>query len=808
MRLDRLVIHNFRRFRHVDVEFADGVTALVGRNGAGKSTFLEAIGWCLFGHEAARTGKDLLKRRGAAPSDDVRVQLAFRLGPHHYEVRRELVGKSESHVAEVQVDGKVVVPAGPSSHKEATGYVTRLFHMDREAFFTSLVARQRELAALTDAPAAARKRILIGLLRLDALDDAIALARVRKRTARDELNGLRLAMRDVAPMRVALAQARANVEAGARRIQEAEARIVALVEEVETAREQREAGRKLAEEHRMAQTHVGVARERVVHAGAERERRGQELARVREAAVQAALLAPRLAGLDAARARCESFTSLRVRHEELTRVRAEIRKTEAESATAAAEMERAEGALASRGTVTSLSERVARERPRLENLLHDAQKATAELAARVQETARALHDVEQKEARIRAMGAESPCPTCTRPLREHHGGILHGLRDEMDRHRAFLADATPRLDALRRQEAEARKSVQALAEREAELRKKLAHLAREEALLTAARTRVAEGAGRRARLHEQETALSAEAYDAAADEAARKEVRELEALRERHARFMAEAAREPEVARLLEEATAAEAAARAAHAEAERRVLALGFDPVAHEVREKAAQAAEAKLTEARLARERLVGERARLADEERRLAAEVAAQEELAAKGKALEARILLLEQLAGDRDHGLLPEFKDHLIGRIRPVLSTHAGRLFRDLTEGRYADLEVGEDYSLLVHDEGKAYALERFSGGEGDLANLCLRLAVSQVVAERAGTEGFGFLALDEVFGSQDDVRKGNILRGLQGLSARFRQILLITHITDVKESAEHVLRVEALDDGTSRVTAEG
>ena len=55
----------------------------------------------------------------------------------------------------------------------------------------------------------------------------------------------------------------------------------------------------------------------------------------------------------------------------------------------------------------------------------------------------------------------------------------------------------------------------------------------------------------------------------------------------------------------------------------------------------------------------------------------------------------------------------------------------------------NLEVGEDYALLVHDEGKAFTLERFSGGEGDLANLCLRLAVSQVVAERAGTDGFGF-----------------------------------------------------------------
>jgi exonuclease SbcC len=233
-----------------------------------------------------------------------------------------------------------------------------------------------------------------------------------------------------------------------------------------------------------------------------------------------------------------------------------------------------------------------------------------------------------------------------------------------------------------------------------------------------------------------------------------------------------------------------------------------GCDAHAHDALEKAAEAVEARLAEGRLARERLIGDHARSIELERAAAREIGDQEELARRGAAMEADVALLERLAGDRDLGLLPEFKDHLISRIRPILSLHAGRLFRELTEGRYQDLEISEDYGLRVHEDGQAFALERFSGGEGDLANLCLRLAVGQVVAERAGSEGFGFLALDEIFGSQDEVRKGNILRALKGLSGRFRQILLITHIGDVKEAAEHVLRVEALDDGTSRIVVEG
>ena len=58
MIIESLRIENFRRFKLVDLEIPDGVTALVGRNGAGKSTLLEAIGWCLYGNEAARTEKD------------------------------------------------------------------------------------------------------------------------------------------------------------------------------------------------------------------------------------------------------------------------------------------------------------------------------------------------------------------------------------------------------------------------------------------------------------------------------------------------------------------------------------------------------------------------------------------------------------------------------------------------------------------------------------------------------------------------------------------------------------------------------
>ncbi len=42
MNLKQLVLHNFRCFEKLEVEFHDRLTVIVGANGAGKTTVLEA----------------------------------------------------------------------------------------------------------------------------------------------------------------------------------------------------------------------------------------------------------------------------------------------------------------------------------------------------------------------------------------------------------------------------------------------------------------------------------------------------------------------------------------------------------------------------------------------------------------------------------------------------------------------------------------------------------------------------------------------------------------------------------------------
>jgi exonuclease SbcC len=98
----------------------------------------------------------------------------------------------------------------------------------------------------------------------------------------------------------------------------------------------------------------------------------------------------------------------------------------------------------------------------------------------------------------------------------------------------------------------------------------------------------------------------------------------------------------------------------------------------------------------------------------------------------------------------------------------------------------------------------------SGGEEDLANLVLRVAISQMIAERAG-QPLSLLILDEVFGSLDESRRANVMDLLHHLRDRFEQIVVITHIESIAASGLLNRRVSVAYDeeaGVSRISDGG
>ncbi|MHB8695012.1 MAG: AAA family ATPase [Solirubrobacteraceae bacterium] len=140
-------------------------------------------------------------------------------------------------------------------------------------------------------------------------------------------------------------------------------------------------------------------------------------------------------------------------------------------------------------------------------------------------------------------------------------------------------------------------------------------------------------------------------------------------------------------------------------------------------------------------------------------------------------------------------LGDYREHASQRARPEVEGQASRLLKQVTGSMYLIIRLTPSYLLEVADAGRFHPLKRFSGGEQDLAALCLRLALSLTLARQRGAEQ-GFVILDEVFGSQDAERRRLVLQQLGELAENsdFQQIFVISHTDDVREHCRLHIKV--------------
>jgi exonuclease SbcC len=78
-----------------------------------------------------------------------------------------------------------------------------------------------------------------------------------------------------------------------------------------------------------------------------------------------------------------------------------------------------------------------------------------------------------------------------------------------------------------------------------------------------------------------------------------------------------------------------------------------------------------------------------------------------------------------------------------------------------------------------------------------------VALSRLLARRAGAK-LETLIIDEGFGSQDESSRERMVNAINSIKGDFAKILVITHISEVKEMFPAQIQVTK-DDGTSRLT---
>jgi len=89
---------------------------------------------------------------------------------------------------------------------------------------------------------------------------------------------------------------------------------------------------------------------------------------------------------------------------------------------------------------------------------------------------------------------------------------------------------------------------------------------------------------------------------------------------------------------------------------------------------------------------------------------------------------------------------------------------------------------------------------FSGGEAFRVNFAIRLALSRLLAQRAGAR-LQTLVIDEGFGSQDSDGRQRLIEAINYVRQDFNCILVITHLEELKDAFPSRIEVEKTPGGS-------
>ena len=185
----------------------------------------------------------------------------------------------------------------------------------------------------------------------------------------------------------------------------------------------------------------------------------------------------------------------------------------------------------------------------------------------------------------------------------------------------------------------------------------------------------------------------------------------------------------------------------------------------------------------------------------------------ELEEKRQEISSQVKLYKQLESAFGKDGVPAL---LIEQALPNIESKANQLLqrlsggamsiRFLTQRSYKDSgreDLKETLDIQIRDQSGFRDYEMYSGGESFRINFAVRLALSHVLAQRAGAK-LQTLVIDEGFGSQDSIGRQRLIEAINLIRGDFEKILVITHVEQIKDAFSTQLFVEKTPRG-SQVT---
>jgi exonuclease SbcC len=820
------------------------LACLTGANGHGKSALLDAMTWAVWGKARARRDDELIH----LGQSEMEVEFTFDLGGTVYRIiRKRDSSKRGQTVLDLQVaHGDAFRSTAEPLLRDTQAAINRLLRMDYETFTNSAFLVQGRADAFTVRTPAERKQVLGEILGLSLYDEYEQRAKDRARDTERQVAEVEGMLRDIdrdlarrPEYEAEQAQAEAEVARLSAAVKEAEAALQTWRHEQQTLEHQQARLREL--DKRLAQTQQELAEaESQIQASRQRLDLYEQTLAERQQIEQgyAGLLAARqaetgwnerLAGVvrvqdrqhrieravDAARRDLDlELGRLRERARELERRAGDLLAHERDLA-------------AARARLAVLAEHQA-ERDQAQAQIQDLNAEAAGLQVRNDQLRADMDALKDKIEWLGREAAEAQCPLCGQTLSELHRDQLVA---QFQAEGKSLGD-THRTNQTRRGEITA--TVERFQVRIRELDRELAGQVaqqRREAQLEQALSEAQRAAGdldgvrqeldrldqrlagvdyaavERAELAQLAVELEALGYDPSAHQQAREQVAALASFEAACQRLQTAQERRDEERAALQQWQVRQARWQQAVADdrAQRDLLAADAARLPGVQAEVEGRAREVEDLHTQSSRARLaLGAAQQKLDHCRYQAAE--RERHVAHRQKLVEDKAAFDELRLAFGKKGIQAMIIESAI----PEIEVEANRLLARMTGGRMnvrfetqRETLAGDTVETLeikIADElgTRDYAL--FSGGEAFRVNFAIRVALSKLLARRAGAQ-LQMLVIDEGFGTQDTEGRERLVEAINSIQDDFVRILVITHIEELRDLFPAHIEVFKTPDGS-------
>ena len=798
MIIKKLKLENYRRFRSLDLELPENLIGIIGSNGVGKTTLVEAMGWVLYGNKIRRSDKQDVKSQFSSNDDVCNVEMVFSIGGHEYRVIRKLRGKTAVTEAAIYRDGNLKPEA--VQEKGVNDYIENLINLDYKSFFASVFARQRELAALSVLQPEERKRSIARLINIDQIDRARVQIRTDKNSKEDTKKGLEIRLQGEQELKKKKSELTGHFKLKRTEFDNLQKIYDDQLKEFDTIKSAYDKLDSLRDRFHDINSKLTTLNARLKDFEERNENYAKQLERLTKIEADSIPLKEEIKNFDDVKKSKERLDLESSRYAELQQFRSRDQQLSQIIDRKRVEIKKEYDKIVAMGDVDKKLSDVEQVLKDKERLLGENEKTLMNLIADLKNVEQKGLEVKEHRNNVLKLGTESPCPICTRPLGDHYDEVIGKFEHDIWDLRARFKEIKLMEDDCRIKSENLKKEIERVKiDRDTIIREHQAFKQRIEAnekLGLEIHGLVDEQQIIRTEMKK----LGKVEYDQHEHVRLRNEFERLSRIRDSVLQYEENLKQKAHVESELGKSIAIISDLKRKISDHMTMSDELKYDEKVYLATKQRIEMSRLDIDKSRKGAEMMKQELIKIEKDIEKVNDEIDARKQLMKTVRTIDEEISYLNSL--DYHFGV---FRQELAGRIRPLISQRASDLLSLTTNGSYSLIDLDEDYNIYIFDQSEKFPINRFSGGEQDLANLCLRIAISQVVAERSGGKQVNFIVLDEIFGSQDEQRKELILKMLQHLSSQFRQVFVITHVEEIKDIMPVVISVQRKDRAESTVT---